>query len=344
MTWQKDVARSRIRDDTQSLSSRVSRAKSRAQTAMDLVSTSSRSTRSRSEAPRSGISRAQIMPVASSSDFPSKAFFGTILGAAAGAALIFAMTNSEEDSARKAAAFAASTRSRSATRAPSASHFSHRTVDQPQETGVHRNFSLVDKPREKTGVHRNFSVTESHVSRASKGHRNFSTTESAYSRRYPPRSIRKAIAPAAYYEDSEVRDAISRFTASRRQPAAQRSRTIDAIEYAPVSTAGDRKSRHTAKRTSTLPVEDRQDYYIEAPPKPSSTTSRHSTRRDDQASKRRDSAISMGSHRSRHADEAGSHASRRSSASTVKPSRRGSEYKSAVEVPLPESKAPSAYV
>ncbi|KAK5126341.1 hypothetical protein LTR85_010577 [Meristemomyces frigidus] len=328
MTWQKDVARSRVSNDTESLSSRVSRAKSRAQTAMELASSASRSIRSRSEAPSSGISRAKTMPATSTRDFPSKAFFGTILGAAAGAALMFAMTSSEEDGARKEAAFSASTRSKSATRVPSVSH---QTIDQPQETGVHRNFS----------------VTESRVSRAPKSHRNFSTTESAYSRRYPPRSMRKAIAPAAYYEDEEVKEAISRFTSSRRPTAPQRSRTIDAIEYAPVSNAGDRSSRHTAKRSSTLPVDDRQGYYIEAPPKPNSTASRHSARHttheDDMAPKRRDSAISMGSHRSRQPADAGSHASRRSSATTVKPSRRGSQYDSAIEVPLPASKAPSAH-
>ncbi|KAK4540840.1 hypothetical protein LTR36_008781, partial [Oleoguttula mirabilis] len=113
------------------------------------------------------------------------------------------MTKSEEDGARKEATFSGSTRSQSATRAKSVSL---RTITEPQETGVHRNFSVAEP--QGTGGHRNFSVTESRVSRAPKSHRNFSTTESAYSRRYPPRSMRKAIEPTAYYEDAEVQDAI----------------------------------------------------------------------------------------------------------------------------------------
>lgn len=263
------------------------------------------------------------MPVSSTTDFPSKAFLGTVLGAAAGAAIAYAMTRAEEDNARNETAFAASTRSRSATRVP--------TIAAPEPE-----------------MHRNFSVTESRASRAPKSHRNFSVTESAFSRRYPPRSIAtrsiRAIEPAKYDDDDEVQEAISRYTSSRRPPAPQRSKTIDAIEYTPMSNAG-RSSRHTAKDPSTYSA-IRPDFYLEAP-KPKSTASRHSTRRstydDDQEDlKRRDSGVSMNSHRSQHTADAKSHASRRSSASTVKQSRHGSSHhQSAAEVPLPASKAPT---
>jgi len=294
-----------------------------------------------SEAPSSRtITRSATMPASTSSDFPNKAFFGTILGAAAGAAIMFAMTKSEDDNAKEEAAFvtSTSTRSRSSTRAKST------TV----------------KMADDLKSHRNYSVTESRVSRAPKSHRNFSVTESAYSKPQlpvPPRSMR-AIDQAEYYDDDEVREAISRFASSRRPPAPKRSKTIDAIEYAP-SSAGRSKtmgaieyapsragrSRYTAKRSATLPIEDPK-YLLEAP---KSIMSRLSSRRtrieeeedvDDQDLKRRDSGISMGSHRSRHGAE-GSHVSRRTE-STVKPSQSArSRHESAADVPLPASKAPT---
>ncbi|TKA69387.1 hypothetical protein B0A55_08682 [Friedmanniomyces simplex] len=279
-----------------------------------------------------------------------------MLGATAGAAIAWAMFKSEGNNARDEAAYAASSRSRSATR---------------QASNIE-------------GLQRNYSTTESH---ASNKHRNFSVTESAYSRKYPPRSLarsmgqaRRTIEPAPYYNANEVEEAISRYTSSRRPAPPRRSKTIDAVDYAPISRAG-RESHYTAKRSATMPF-DEPAAYPEAPkstrsttrhtiasrrgtaqpivdedeeplePLPRDTTShytttsrrspRQSVREEDQYLKRRDSGISMGSHRSQH-----SHRSRRStmandqgsSASTLKPSRRGSD--AAAAVPLPASKAPS---
>ncbi|KAK5132833.1 hypothetical protein LTR08_008548 [Meristemomyces frigidus] len=328
ITWQKDVAGSALQDDAQSLSSRISRTKSRGRTAMDLVSSTSRSIRSMSEAPASSVSRARAIPMASTGDFPTQAFFGTILGAAAGAAIAFAMTKAEKENSKNEAAFFVSTRSRSAGRAkPVACE----TIMEPPESKAYGNIS----------------VAKSRATGAAKNHRNYSVTESAYSRRYPPRSIMRTIEPAGYANeddevDDEVREAISRYTASRRPLAPQRSRTIDAIEYAPVSHV-DRSSRSsTAKRSATLPLETPK-YYLEAPPKPKSTASHHSTRHskhgDEMDLARRDSGVSMGSHRSQHGPADGSsHKGRRSSTTVVTPSR---QYESAVDVHLPTSKAPS---
>ena len=116
LTWQKDVARSGVGTDVESLTSRTSRARSRAETVKTLVSSASRSVRSRSEAP-TGLTRAQTLPVsyASTTEFPSKAVFGTVLGAAAGAAVAWAMMTAEESSARNETAYAKSTRAQSAT-------------------------------------------------------------------------------------------------------------------------------------------------------------------------------------------------------------------------------------
>lgn len=366
LTWQKDVAASGLHDDVQSLSSRVSRDKSRAQTAMDLASQAAGSIRSRSAAPAPGISRSYTTPaISSTTDFPSKAFLGTILGAAAGATIAWAMTKAEHENERVEAAFEGSMRSQ-------------RSVEDGQSTV---------RPR------RNYSVTESHAPRS---HRNYSTTESQASRRYPPRSLARsmrAIEPAsAAFDDADVQDILSRYTASRRPLPATRSRTLDAADYASLTSS----YRHL-KRSTTLPVEDDHQYLLEAPKPRSiapshrssssrardadkstrSTASHHATGRRshhhhedegvDQDLKRRDSGISMrsSSHRSSHAGSlhrsshrppsastvvagSSSSSSRRSSASTIKtPPRHGTSlnhHESAVNVPLPPSRTASSYV
>lgn len=364
LTWQKDVAASDLHDDIQSLSSRISRAKSRAHTAMDLASQASGSIRSRSAAPAPGMSRSYTAPaISSTTDFPSKAFLGTILGAAAGATIAWAMTKAEHENELAEAAFEESMRSQI-----------------PAEDG-----QSTARPR------RNYSVTESHAPRS---HRNYSTTESHTSRRYPPRSLARsmrAIEPAsASFDDAGVQDLLSRYTSSRRPLPATRSRTLDAADYASLASS----YRHL-RRSTTLPVEDDHQYLLEAPKPRSiapshrssssrardvekssrSSASHHTTSRashhphenevDDKDLKRRDSGISMhsGSHRSSHSNSqhrsshrppsastvvAGDSSSRRSSASTIKPSsRRPSSLchqESAAEVPLPPSRTGSSHV
>ncbi|KAK5721470.1 hypothetical protein LTR15_006058 [Elasticomyces elasticus] len=352
LSWQQSVANSGLHDDQRSLDSRTSRARSRADTVRDLVSSASRSVRSQSEAPTPGLTRARTLPTA---EFPSKAMLGTMLGATAGAALAWAMMQSEGKSARDEAAFATSTRSRSSTR--QSSH--------------------------DMNTHRNYSTTESH---APKTHRSQSVTESARSRNYPPRSLaramgssRRAIEQGPSNYDGEVDEVISRYTTSRRPTPLQRSKTIDAIEYAPMSRSG-RESRYTAKRSTTLPYAE-PVVYTEVAGSTRSTaryttashrgtrepafderdeatetaanehTSRHTSgsRRsprnlvqdEDLDLKRRDSGISMGSHRSHRSRHSTTDDDRRSSASTLKAARRGSSHHEPAPGPPVSSKLPS---
>ena len=244
LDWQQSVASSGLQGDGESVDSRVSRAKSRAATVKDLVTSASRPVRSRSAAP-APLARAQTMPVEVNSDFPSKAFLGTLLGAAAGGALAWAMMKTENENARDEAAY------------------------------VERRFEKMSSRRgslDETRSHRNYSTTESAAPRS---HRNFSTTESAYSRKYPPRSLamaRRVIDQTPYYNNAEVDEAISRFTTARVGRPLRR-KTIDEIEYAPLSHAG-RESRHTAKRSATMPPIEGVAGYLEAPKR---TTSRHTS-------------------------------------------------------------------
>ncbi|KAI7268555.1 hypothetical protein KC345_g7643 [Hortaea werneckii] len=359
IAWQKDVADSGLHDDAESVASKTSRAKSRAQTAMDLASTASKSVKSGND--ESTATRAASMPVSTEgSSFPTKALFGTILGAAAGAALIFAVKKSEGENAKEEADFEASKKA-------------------PSSRGKPATVSTVYDPRDDKSQHRNFSTTESRVSKPPKSHRNFSVTDSACSKPQmptPPRTMR-AIDQAGFYDDDEVRDAISKFASSRRPPAPRRAHTTDAMDLAPVS-RGSRslappgtsasqassrrhlhsgKSRHYDQRSEKasekayLPSA-REQLLLEAPPTKSTASRSRFTRfedepenDDDQDLKRRDSGISFGSlrsHHSKHADER-TQVSQRTE-STAKPLKRGtSNYESAANIPLPDSKAPSEY-
>lgn len=351
LDWQEDVARSGA-DDVQSATSRVSKAKSRAQTALDLASTTSKSMRSSSQAPTPSITRTRTEPIGPSYDNGGKAIVGTLLGAAAGAAFAYAMCQSERDNARDEASFAASTRSRPLARSMSA-----------REGRSQSNYE-----------------GKSTVSKRS--HRNFSTTESRVSSRYPPRSMprtmQRMLQPTAFNEDdNEVQDVISRYTQSRR-PAPSRSQTCDAIDYQPSvkSHVSGRSNGYGLQRASTLPVDNA--YLLEAPK--TAPASHHTSRRgsfEDDKLQRHDSVVSA---RSRHsearrssastakpsrrerdshydsASKAGSarpsthrdrdresHYDSASKASTAKPSRRGSTYDSAAHVPIPPSRSHSYY-
>ncbi|KAK3117624.1 hypothetical protein LTR53_000852 [Teratosphaeriaceae sp. CCFEE 6253] len=362
LIWQKDVAESGLHREAESLASRTSRTKSRAESVKTLVEAASRSVRSRSETPAPSLARARTMPVGSNSatELPPKAMFGTILGAAAGAAVAWAMMKSERSNARDEATYAASTRARSATR----QSFEH------------------------AGTHRDSSTTSTPPTR-----RRNSVAEPAFDRRYPPSSLTRsmgrhirAIEPVPLYDDDEIHAIMSRQTSTRRPAPPSRSNTIDAVECAPVPRAAH-GSRHTTKRSATMPIGqpfhyieaapssmsrhsrtsargpeqpllDETDERLERDPRPTTsyhtTSSRHSPRKSveeqEQDLKRRDSGISMGSHRSHHSHH--SHRSHRgaaegdygSLASTLKPSRRGSlqHDTTSTSMPLfPSSKPPS---
>ena len=345
------------------MSSRVSKAKSRAQTALDLASTTSKSMRSSSQAPTPGITRTRTEPAGYAQENGGKAIVGTLLGAAAGAAFAYAMCQSERDNARDEASFAASQRSRPLQRSMSA----------------------------RDGRSRSNYEGKSTVSNSKKSHRNFSTTESKVSSRYPPRSLprtmQRMLQPTAHNEDDiDVQDAISRYTQSRR-PAPSRSKTYDAIDYySPKSHVSGRSHGSELKRSSTLPPVD-GPYLLEAPSR-TAPASRHTSRRgsiEEEKLQRHDSAVSVQSRHSdarrsptskagtakpssssRHnrdayyesASKAGSttkssprdrdhypndSTSRVSTAKPPAPSRRPSNYDSAANIPIPPSRTHSYY-
>ncbi|KAI5361096.1 Putative glyoxalase/Bleomycin resistance protein/Dihydroxybiphenyl dioxygenase [Septoria linicola] len=321
-------------DDAQSVArsvmsrgSQVSKAtttKSRMQTALDLAKSTSQSAKS-------------VVPSASSS-FPSKAILGTALGAAAGAALMFAMTREESKNAKDEADHLAymSSPSRADSRYP-------RSEAAPPVPPIRAETMPPSMP-----VFSQAPKSEARTSR--RFHHNYSTTESAYSRPQP-RSTQamRMLQETGYNDDAEVQEVMSRYTNLRPHPT--RSHTIDDAEYAPDRVPAMPSVGSAMKRASTLPIDaeiDRSNYYLEAP---RSTVSKHSSRRggddgDDHRSsashrshrrtsaddtdrlKRHDSGASM--HSSRSHRERGSEAGRRSSASTIKPSRRGSD-----AIPLP---------
>ncbi|KAF2166225.1 hypothetical protein M409DRAFT_66713 [Zasmidium cellare ATCC 36951] len=361
LTWQKDVASSAAQDDAQSvaqsmvsrgsLASKTSRAKSRMQTALDLASSASKSVKS--EAPSQGISRSSTTPA--KSDFPSKTLIGTALGAAAGAAIMFAMSKAESDNARD-----------------EAEHLAYMSKSRPRRRSL--SDARPPPPRAET-IKESMPPTAPPKPDSRRFHRNYSTTESQFSRRPPPpptKAMRMIEATGHNTEDEDIQEALSRYSGMKAMPT--RSRTIDDYEYAPKSRAGGRSeapSGHSMKRATTLPVEaieDRPNYYLEAPP-PKSYVSRHSSRHDTPRShvsgsrhsshahrrsshddanlKRHDSGISMHSSRSRR--DRDSDAGRRSSgskASTTKPPRRDAyDQAAAVAAAVPQapgSKAPSS--
>lgn len=359
LTWQKDVADSAVQDDAESvaqsmvsrgsLASKASRAKSRMQTALDLASSSSKSVRS--EAPSQGITRTNT--TSAKTDFPSKTLIGTALSAAAGAAIMFAMSKAESNNARD-----------------EAEHLAYMSKSRPRRRSY--SDSRPPPPRAET-IREPIPPTAPSKPDSRRFHRNYSTTESAFSRRPPPpptKAMRMLEATGHNSEDDDVQAALSRYSGMKAMPT--RSRTIDDYEYAPPkSKAGrsDAPSGHGMKRATTLPVEpieERPNYYLEAPP-PKSNVSRHSSRyetprshvsgsrhtthrrssHDDANLKRHDSGISMHSSRSRRDRE--SDTGRRSSgskASTIKPPRRDAyEQAAALAAALPKapgSKAPSS--
>ncbi|KAK3706808.1 hypothetical protein LTR37_012487 [Vermiconidia calcicola] len=174
-TWQENVSRSGLTEDVQSLASKTSRTKSRAQTALDLASTTSKSLKP-STVSMPGITRSRTEPVTSNVENGGKTIVGTLLGAAAGAAVAYAMCQSEKDSAREESSFA---RSQVASSRDGRSRREH----------------------EKSSV-------------SKRSHRNYSTTESARTPKPPYRNMLAIESPM--YEDGGIQDVISRYTSSRR--------------------------------------------------------------------------------------------------------------------------------
>ena len=307
--------------------SKAPTARSRMQTALDLAKSTSGSVRP--SAPSQGIARVATMP--SSSGFSSKAILGTALGAAAGAALMFAMTREESKNAKDDADFLDYMSSRAKSK-------SRRSMDEVR--------SMPPPPRAETMPPSMPSLSQapkSDFKESRRFHHNYSTTDSAYSRPVP-RSTQamRMLQETGYNADDEVQEVMSRYTHLRPHPT--RSRTIDDVaEYPPEYVPTKSSAGSGLKRASTLPVVadiDRPNYYLEGP---KSTVSKHSSRDreeykssishrshrrtsadDTEKLKRHDSGVSMHSSRS-HRDRGSG-----SSASTIRPSRRASD-----GIPLP---------
>ncbi|KAF2481915.1 hypothetical protein BDY17DRAFT_299922 [Neohortaea acidophila] len=108
----RSVPYEQLRRSSDSRGSIVSKAQSTAKTALELASIASAITAKQgSSAPRHRISRSQTEPVNSAATPSGNAIVGTLLGAAAGAALAFAMGMTERENAAEERRFAASVHS-----------------------------------------------------------------------------------------------------------------------------------------------------------------------------------------------------------------------------------------
>lgn len=369
---QEEAAQDETRSVAQSMRSQVSRqsrAKSSMQTALDLASSTSKSMKS--GAPSQGISRSNTEPGKSS--FSSRTLVGTALGAAAGAALMYAMGRAEranaKDEADHLAYMASKRRSRSETRKAAEESKSALPPPPPRAQSVARSAAPTSYSKAQSAVRTAVPISSQappSVRDTRKFHRNFSTTESAFSTRHPaPRTSQamRMLEATGHNEDQDVQEALGRYNSLRAMPT--RSKTQDDYAYAPASQTGRSEARGE-RRSSTIPVENHEpmQYLLEGP---KSSFSKHSTSRhdlpvrsashasrhrrvshDDDKLHRNDSGVSMHSARSRHhyhRDREGSDTGRRSSASTVKPSRRDSAlYEYPPQPSKPASKAPSLLI
>lgn len=334
-----------------SQSSMRSRAKSSMQTALDLASMTSRSVKS--EVPSQSTSRANSEQAHST--FPSRTMVGTALGAAAGAALMYAISRAERVNAKEEADHLASLnlnmRSRSETR---------RTAFE--------NVKVPPSPTLKTpSVARSVAPTPPSVRETRKSHRNFSTTESAFSTRRPPLHATQAmrmLEQTGHTEDEDVQQALGRYNSLRAMPT--RSKTQDEYAYTPASRT-DRSEYHEYRedpRYSTILVENSEplQYLLEGPK--SALSIRSATHRDqpirsashsshqrhvskeDARLHRNDSGVSVhSSARSHHHRDRGSDTIAKSSISTVQPTRRDSaSYEALPRSSRASSKAPSLLI
>lgn len=356
LRWQQGFSKESI-DDAQRVGDAENKTQSRGRTVKDLASAVARNTkRSSSAAPATNRNEG-----ASFSGIPINTIVGTALGAAAGAAAIFAMCSTERENAREEAAHLESISGKGSSRGYERQINGQIGGAEWQSERQSSRKAIEAPPVSILKNRRNYSTTDTLPSRPAP-RRNYSVTESAFSTQRPLQPSMRTIAPGGY-DEGEVQDVLSRYTLARPKP--KRAATYDpteygpksshdpqssyeprhreAIEYGPASTNG-RGSRHTAKRSTTLPDAVPQ-LYLEGP---RSTASRRDDHRSsyeerDRDLKRHDSGVSMRSHRSRHESDAGRKPSRSetgSKISTAKPSKR-EKYESAAGVPLPASRAES---
>ncbi|SMY28909.1 unnamed protein product [Zymoseptoria tritici ST99CH_1A5] len=282
-SWREEVAEGDIEEDARSVASmkshgsKMSKAKSTMQTAVDLASATSKSLKS--EEPSLGLTRANTAPV--KSDAGGKSLLGAALGAAAGVALLYAMHQTERKNARDEADFRASMKSRSGskpryvpsrsmtlppgppptviraqTAVPSSVPRETTTPSAPQETTVPsapQETTPPSAPQETTVTSTPQDATSARLVQPEKNrHRNFSTTESAYSTRRPPdrsTQAQRMIQATGYNDqDAALQELFDRNNHHRPMPT--RSKTEHVYDYVPASSA-DRKTPDRRDEAST---------------------------------------------------------------------------------------------
>jgi hypothetical protein len=242
ITWQRSVYES-YHDDRSVISARTSASKAApsevASKAASVVSKAPTVARSVSEP----IAVAQATPASDAGDGAAKKIIGTLLGAAAGAAVAYAMVRSEQDSAKKESDFSAFMDAKNIVKA-AAGHFAG-TSSQPR-------LPMQDpQPANETApesVHRNIDAQSYHSSTPPQprsvaplqidAHSYHSSTPPQPRSVYAPRQIE---APPTYYSASLV---------SRAQPA-----KALALEYVPAASVApsQARSKYTVARSVTSP-------------------------------------------------------------------------------------------
>lgn len=246
ITWQRSVAES-VRDDRSVVSSRSARsiskqalvpAPTKAPSLVSAASTFSkaasmvRSASAPVTVPQITVEQTTTTKVTAGGDGAAKKIIGTLLGAAAGAAVAYAMVKSEEDSAKKEAEFAAYMDAKA--RAAEVAAQAHNSQQQPR-LSMQDPQPIYDAPSR--SVHRNIE------------------TESQYSSPPPTRSmyVQRAIEPApqSYHEGPVQRYHPSSYTSIPPTQMVERR----AIEYNPAPSLAPSRSKFTAPQRSVTSPE-----------------------------------------------------------------------------------------
>lgn len=335
ITWQRSVSES-YRDDRSVVSARTSASRqapievtSKAPSVVSKAPTVAPSPGSMARSMSEPVVQ-QTAPASDAGDGVAKKIIGTLLGAAAGAAVAYAMVRSEQDSAKKENDFSAFMDAKATVKAAvghlaQASSQSAQPVPDPQR-------ALEAAPPAPQSVHRNIDAQSYH-----------SSTPPEARSVYAQRQIEPA--PASYYSPTHISRAPTQIAEPR------------AIEYAPAysvvpSQAG---SRYTAQRSVTSPelLTIERARSVASTVKPHSVVSMskpqsvaHSVAPSSLISSfvpdvtTKSSAGSVHSHHSSRS-KAKSHVSRHTSHSKHSSSSRRDEAGSSASPPAPASQAPS---
>ncbi|CAO2656282.1 Nn.00g050850.m01.CDS01 [Neocucurbitaria sp. VM-36] len=235
ITWQRTVAES-YRDDRSVVSARTSASKAAATEVMSQAPTVVSKAPSAASKPGSmarSVSEPTTIPqtatTSDSGDRAAKKIIGTLLGAAAGAAVAYAMVRSEQDSAKKEADFSAFMEAKATVKA-AVGHLAQASSQPTQPMQVQDPQPTYETAPPPQSVHRNIDAQSYH-----------SATPSRAGSVSAQRQIEAA--PASYYSPSHV-------SVSRTQITEPR-----VIEYAPAYSVApsQARSRLSVQRSMTSP-------------------------------------------------------------------------------------------